>query len=303
MKITLICILAFILDSILGEWQSFHPLVGFGSLANTLEKLSNKGNFLKIKGLLAVLILVLPLPLLIFFKLPNNFLGDCISVFCLYLTIGSKSLKEHSTKIATALEHSNLNLARQNLSLIVSRDTTNLNETSIVKATIESVLENGNDAIFAPLFWFILAGPAGAILYRGVNTLDAMWGYKNANFYNFGWAAAKSDDLMNLIPARLTALSYSILGDFKHAISCWFTQGNKWYSPNAGPVMASGAGALNITLGGDAVYDGVLKTRPQLGLGREPIYNDISLANNLINKTIYLWLGATLTFNLLRKLC
>ncbi len=303
MKIVLICVLAFILDWILGEWQYFHPLVGFGTIANNLEKVINQGKFLKIKGLIAVLILVLPLPLFISFKLPDNLFGQCISVLCLYLAVGAKSLKEHSLTVATALEQKNLNSARQNLSLIVSRDTTNLNEHSIVKATIESVLENGNDAIFAPLFWFVLAGPAGAILFRIVNTLDAMWGYKNIKFFDFGWAAAKADDLMNLIPARLTAFSYCVLGDFKQGIICWLTQGNKWYSPNAGPVMASGAGALNLALGGNAVYDGVVKVRPKLGAGREPILNDIYLAISLIDKTIYLWLLVILIFNLLVNLC
>ncbi len=303
MKIALICVLAFVLDNVFGEFQYFHPLVGFGNLANFFEKMANHGKFLKIKGLLAVIFLVLPLPLLINFKLPNNLFGQCISILCLYLAIGAKSLKDHSLIVATNLKQNNLNLARKNLSYIVSRDTANLNELLIAKATIESVLENGNDAIFAPLFWFVLAGPAGVILFRLVNTLDAMWGYKNIKFLDFGWAAAKADDLMNLIPARLTAISYCILGDFKIGFQCWIEQGNNWYSPNAGPVMSSGAGALNIVLGGDAFYDGILKVRPKLGMGREPNLNDIYLANNLIAKTIYLWLFLILIANLWVSLC
>src|SRR5262249_9166632 len=160
-----------------------------------------------------------------------------------------------------ALKDGDLVEARHAVSKIVSRECAGLDETQICCAAIESVLENGSDAVFAALFWFIVLGAPGVVLYRIVNTLDAMWGYRNARYEHFGWAAAKLDDLLNWIPARLTALTYALLGNSQNAIWSWQNQGGKWYSPNAGPVMSSGAGALDLQLGGPATYHGKLKER------------------------------------------
>ena len=149
--------------------------------------------------------------------------------------------------------------------MIVSRQTDKMTTNDVRKATIESVLENGADAIFAPLFWFIIAGPTGAILYRLTNTLDAMWGYKNTQYFYFGWATARFDDFLNWVPARLTALSYALLGKSLDAFKCWKNQAHLLDSPNAGPVMTAGAGALDIRLGGPAWYHGQLKDKISFG--------------------------------------
>jgi adenosylcobinamide-phosphate synthase len=164
-----------------------------------------------------------------------------------------------------------------------------LNSEGVSKAATESILENGNDAIFAALFWFLVGGISGVIVYRIVNTLDAMWGYKNTRFFYFGWAAAKFDDVLNWFPARLCALTYALCGNTQSAIRCWREQAADWKSPSAGPVMASGAGALNVKLGGVAHYMGDSEVRPRLGCGGDANYESIQQAINLINRSLALW--------------
>lgn len=127
-----------------------------------------------------------------------------------YLALGGRSLAEHAERVAADLAAGDLPAARQHVGWIVSRDTGTLDEASVAKACVETTLENGNDAVFGAIFWFVLFGGAGAVLYRLANTLDAMWGYKTERLLRFGWAAARIDDGLNFLPARLTALSYAL---------------------------------------------------------------------------------------------
>ena len=145
--------------------------------------------------------------------------------------------------------------------------------------------------LFRSLFWFFLLGGAGAVLFRLANTLDAMWGYKDERRVYFGWAAARIDDLLNFIPARLTALTYALLGSTATALNCWRTQASHWSSPNAGPVMAAGAGALKVGVGGTARYRGQDEKRPALGAGAPPTAADINRAVTLVERGQWLWLG------------
>ncbi len=283
MSITLVVLSALMLDAWLGEPRRFHPLIGFGKLAEYTERRFYADS--KIYGCMAVLLLVAPLVLLTTF-IPWH----VIDILVLYLAIGWNSLVAHARTVKNALFANHLQLARQHVGMMVSRDTTELNRTGVAQGTIESVLENGNDAIFGVIFWFIVAGAPGAIAYRLVNTLDAMWGYRNDRYYHFGWAAARLDDCLNFIPARLTALSYALTGSVRNAFVCWQTQGAIWKSPNAGPVMAAGAGSLGILLGGAAWYRGKLEQRPILGQGNTPNATDIDRALGLIRRTLILWL-------------
>jgi adenosylcobinamide-phosphate synthase len=161
------------------------------------------------------------------------------------------------------------------------------------------VLENGNDAVFGALFWFAIGGGAGALLFRLANTLDAMWGYRDTRRLYFGWAAARLDDLLNLVPARLTALTYALLGKTRLAWRCWRGQAAAWASPNAGPVMAAGAGALGVRLGGAASYHGAIETRPELGAGGTAQPRHIAAALRLVARGQWLWLGVATTLALL----
>jgi adenosylcobinamide-phosphate synthase len=116
-----------------------------------------------------------------------------------------------------------------------------------------------------------------------------MWGYKNDRYLYYGWAAARLDDVLMWIPARLTAFSYALCGHAADALKCWMQQGTKWYSPNAGPVMAAGAGALRVLLGGNAVYGGTTKQRIVLGCGKPPNFRDIDRAIHLVFRALLVW--------------
>ncbi len=299
---------ALFLDFIFKEPKRFHPLVGFGNLALKIESVLNQGSHLRLKGFLAVLIV--QLPWLILAVLLEHYLSSwfliVLSSCVLYLAIGWQSLILHAKPIQASLEDKDLNQARYALSMIVSRDTSLLSEKDISKAATESVLENGADAIFAAIFWFVLLGIPGVVLYRLSNTLDAMWGYKNERFLVFGWFAARLDDVLNFVPARLTALSYSVCGDFKTSIRCLRQQGFNWKSPNAGPVMSAGAGAINTSLGGEAVYHGQSQLRPLLGPEETVLTQacsaSIAAAVELVNRSLMLWLLMITVFSILLML-
>ncbi len=301
MNIVICVLLAFVLDFILGEAKRFHPLVGFGNLALAIEKRLNSDSLTKwrgrMSGVLAWTIVVIPLTIL-FFVIENYLKAHTeiyvlLAAVILYVAIGWQSLLQHAMNIAKPLLKNDMSSARLAVSMIVSRDAQALDEAGIAKAATESVLENGADAIFSAVFWFVLAGIPGVVLYRLSNTLDAMWGYKNKRFLHFGWCAARADDVLNFIPARLTALSYALVGHSKIALQCWREQGMNWKSPNAGPVMAAGAGALNVSLGGSAQYHSQLQRRPNLGPKEsqaQPVgASSIVQACALVNRALVLW--------------
>jgi len=295
MTLLVTIILALVLDRWLGEPRRFHPLVGFGKLAKQMERRIYRDS--KSAGLLAVFVLLIPLLLLAYglTQVPGS---EVMAMLALYLALGGRSLWQHAEQVRLALESGDTALARDKVSLLVSRNVSTLDAQGIASATVESVLENGNDAVFAALFWFALAGVPGVVLYRLSNTLDAMWGYRNDRYHQFGWAAARLDDLLNFIPARLTALSYALAGQFRPAMQCWMEQGRIWKSPNAGPVMAAGAGSLGVSLGGAAVYHGHLQSRPVLGRGPGASARSIADAQTLLQRAALIWVLALFLLDL-----
>ena len=278
---------AVLLDRLLGEVRRFHPLVGFGNLAAAVEKRLNTRHLPA--GLLAWALVVLPFVILAFALRPLA--PFAVDVALLYFALGAQSLCEHAEAIAKPLQDGHLDEARRRVGWIVSRDTAALDESGVAKAGMESVLENGNDAIFGTLFWFALLGGPGALLFRLANTLDAMWGYRTERYNLFGRAAARLDDALNWLPARLTALTYALLGRTRQALACWRAQAPGWESPNAGPVMAAGAGSLGVQLGGAAIYHGQVEQRPPLGTGPAPVATDLGRAIALIRHSLWLWLA------------
>lgn len=292
----LMVLIAVFLDFLLGEPRRLHPLAGFGRLAVVAEGVlygarQRHPAWLRFAGALAWAGLVIPFVLVVWWLSGIGWLHYALEAVLLYLALGAQSLGQHAHNVAHALKQGHLPAARQRVSLMVSRDTSELDETAITRATIESVLENGCDAIFGTLFWFVLLGAPGVVLYRLANTLDAMWGYRNARYLHFGWAAARIDDLLNWLPARLTALTYILVGRSRQGWRCWQQQAPTWYGANPGVVMASGAGALNLTLGGPAPYHGLLKERPVLGEGTLPKVEDIGRTVRFVQRGLWLWLA------------
>jgi adenosylcobinamide-phosphate synthase len=287
------------LDAALGEPKRWHPLVAFGRMAERIEQRFNPaGGGWRSHGVSAWCLAVLPLTLLTWLLSQVSMLGWAVEIIALYLALGLRSLGEHAMPVAQALRLGDLTLARERVGYMVSRNTAELDAEGVARAGTESVLENGSDAVFAALFWFVIAGAPGVVFYRLSNTLDAMWGYRNERFERFGWAAAKIDDVLNYLPARLVALTYALLGRTWLALQCWYSQAPQWDSPNAGPVMAAGAGALGVSLGGAAEYHGELHERPQLGEGPPPQARDIERALNLVSGGVLLWLALLLLWGL-----
>ncbi len=284
---------ALALDWALGEPRRRHPLAGFGILAQAVEHRLRGGpgtppRARRRRGALAVLVLVAPPVLAAALLARRPWAGPVADVLLLYLALGHRSLHDHARAVIRALEAREAGRARRLAGRMVSRDPAVLD---VPAAVTESVLENGNDAVFATLFWFTLAGGAGAVLHRLVNTLDAMWGHRDARYRDFGRAAARLDDALNFIPARLTALTYACLGHTRTALRCWRHQAPAWDSPNAGPVMAAGAGALGLVLGGPARYRGCWRRRPRLGTGARPDGRGIERALGLVRRGVWLWVG------------
>lgn len=291
------CFIAVVLDRWLGEPRRWHPLVGFGHVAAFLEqrlnRLPERIARSMMLGFLALLIVVIPV--LAVAEWLRWWLGSweylLVQAVVLYFALSIRGLTEHGRAVSDALHGGDLEKARAQVGRIVSRDAAALDDNGVATAATESMLENGADAVFASLFWFLVAGVPGVLLHRLVNTLDAMWGYRNDRYRYFGRAAARLDDVLNWAPARLTALTYSLLGDVRGGFRCWRTQAPAWDSPNAGPVMASGAGALRVVLGGPAPYASGIKQRPMLGEGEPASAETIDAAIQLVHRGVWLWLG------------
>jgi len=314
MLIILLC--ALLLDYFFGEPRRYHPLVAFGRFAHYLEQRLNEDRVDKhsvfhwgknvqswqqnrLNGLIALLVCILPAAWLVHLLVAEEgFFTYLIEIISIYLAVGLNSLKSHARQVFSAIQNHNKDKARSTLALMVSRDTQTMDEQAICRAATESVLENGSDAVFAAIFWFVIAGAPGVIIYRLSNTLDAMWGYKNARYQHFGFFIAKFDDLLNFIPARLTALSYALMGHWQNALNCWSKQGPLWDSPNAGVVMAAGAGALNVKLGGEDSYHGEIKYRADLGCGADAQADTIEQACLLVDRATMTWLVVIALFSI-----
>jgi len=273
-------ITAYFLDLIIGDphWLP-HPVRTIGKVIEYLERRLQKNNqnqrTEKINGIILTVITVgLSYFTIYFFIYVDGIVSPglkfAFSSFFIFTALSTKNLGEEAFSVYRALKENNLELARERISRIVGRDTKDLDEEEIVRATIESIAEGTVDGIISPLFYAVLGGAPLAMAYKAVNTLDSMVGYKNEKYLYFGWFSAKLDDLANYLPARISILLIPVASLILRqrglmALRVIFRDGKKSPSPNAGIPEAGFAGALGIQLGGVNFYQGVKEYRPILG--------------------------------------
>jgi len=288
-------IIGFVIDSFIGDPYNLpHPIRLIGRLISKLEKFIRKrfrnlhagGVFLALTVIF--ISAVVPFFILYFYYRLNIIFGILIEgIFCYYL-IAPKCLRNESMKVYSAIKIKDTEKARKAVSMIVGRDTQCLDESGIIKAAVETVAENTSDGVTAPIMYMSLGGAVFGFIYKAVNTMDSMIGYKNDKYINLGRFAAKLDDAFNFIPSRLTAavmiLSAYILGmNGKNAFRIWKRDRRKHASPNSAQTEAVCAGALEIRLAGDAYYFGKLHKKEYIGDDICPIENeDIRRANRLM---------------------
>ena len=285
------------LDLIIGDPYSFpHPVRYIGKLISIVEKqirkITSSDKGLKIAGFFLWFIVVgatfgITTLVLQLFKF-NKLAYFIVNTILIYTTLATKCLKDESVKIYKVLKTGDLEKSRIQLSYIVGRDTTNLNEKEIVRATVETVTENTVDGIIAPLFYGFIGGAPLAMAYKAVNTLDSTVGYKNDKYYYLGFASAKIDDIANYIPARLGVILLSLGSlfagfNFKDALKIGIRDRKNHKSPNCAFSEGAVAGALGIQLGGTNVYFGKEVYKPTIGdKTREIEIEDIVRTNKIM---------------------
>lgn len=293
--LTLPMLIGFIIDIILGDPYSLpHPIRAIGTLISKFEKFvrSRFNNLRKGGVFLAVAVIAIstlaPLLILILCYRINVILGVAIeSVMCWQL-VAARCLQKESMKVYRAILENDTEKARKAVSMIVGRDTAVLDGNGIIKAAVETVAENTSDGVTAPMMYISAGGAALGFLYKAVNTMDSMIGYKNEKYADIGRFAARLDDLLNYIPSRLTALAmilsaYLLRLDGKNAFHIWKRDRRKHASPNSAQTESVCAGALDIRLAGDAYYFGELHKKEFIGDDiRPPESEDIRRANRLM---------------------
>ncbi|NPA35225.1 MAG: cobalamin biosynthesis protein CobD [Chlorobi bacterium] len=294
----------FVLDTIFGDPHKLpHPIRLFGKMISFFDKNLNKGRHRKIKGALSAIILIAVTFLVFYFieiqlKASNTGYLVFTSLFVFY-GLANRSLISEALKVERKLLKDGTEPARKQLSMIVGRNTENLSEKEIRTAVLETLAENLSDGVIAPLFYYFLGGIPLMMTYKMVNTLDSMAGYKNERYKDFGFFAAKTDDLFNFIPARITALLMVLIALSRRGLMYIFRYGHKHSSPNAGYPEAALAGILNCRLGGPNIYHGKLVEKPYLGKNnREISHQDILKASviNYLTAIIFLTTGVILIY-------
>lgn len=307
----LISIFAYFMDLIVGDPYGFpHPVIYIGKLISLLEKNLRKLNInMKLAGALLCLILMSSVALITYSicKLAsvNIYLYIFVSAVIVCTCFSTKCLADEGKKIYDSFEENNIELSRKQLSYIVGRDTSALDEPDIIRATVETIAENTVDGTISPMFYAFIGGPILAILYKAVNTMDSMIGYKNERYIDFGMTAARLDDIFNYIPARISLIGFTMASfilryDYKSCIKIAIRDRKNHTSPNCAYPEAAVAGALGIELGGTNIYFGQKVYKPTIGEKKRKIVKEDILKTN---RLLYLSTFLTLILFIVISLC
>ncbi|AKK03608.1 adenosylcobinamide-phosphate synthase CbiB [Corynebacterium epidermidicanis] len=272
-------------DRVFADPEQHHPVAYFGTWATVTERLLYRDS--TAAGVTHLLVTVAPVALAaqwLHSKAPT-----LTTAATLWIALGGSSLTRVGEQVATELSAGHIERARTWVPWLCSRDPQQLDDAGIARAATESIAENTSDAAIAPLFWAAVGGAPTVVVHRCVNTLDAMVGYRNERYNNFGWAAANLDDLLAYVPARLTAgihtLCAAISGRGSEAVRAWKEDASAHPSPNAGPVEATAAAALGVQLGGPTIYPHGTEQRPRLSRGPKPTADTVRAAVRLARRT------------------
>lgn len=281
-------LLGFAADRAFGDPQRWHPVAGFGQAAAELERRTYADSRVRGAAYTVALVASVTAAGAVVERATRDrpIAHTLATALATWAVLGGRSLGREAGAISAHLTAGDLAAARQRLTHLVARETSELTADDVARAVVESVAENTSDAVVAPLFWGAVAGIPGLVGYRAANTLDAMVGYKNSRHFNFGWASARLDDVANVPAARLGGVLIAMAEPTRarEAIRIWRRDAADHPSPNAGVVESAFAGALGVRLGGTNTYHGVVEHRVAMGDGPAPVVADIDRANRLATR-------------------
>jgi adenosylcobinamide-phosphate synthase len=291
-EILIAVLLALTLDYLIPDRQGIKPFAWYRDWAESIEERFNGGK--RVHGIGAVALAILPI--LAGVAVIHYILGELgwilqfiFNVIVLYVCVDVSRLSKTANAVSMALESGDADEANEQLQVLTGKSTTDVNETEIARAAVEGVLKQGNTLIISPIFWFILLGPFGAVLQRLSSILDSLWGHRYERFAEFGWAAARFDDVLGWVPARITALSYALMGSFEDALHCWRKRVGVWSDINSGPLLASGFGAMHMQSCDVSADEGEYEEQ-SLELTVVPDAGHVRRAVALVWRVMLLWL-------------
>ena len=298
MSFAAIMAFAFVIDAVLG-WPAWlfarisHPVVWIGRVISALEAALNKGGWFRqrsgggITVLVTVGLAILP-AIALQWVLPSGWISIVVCGIAAWPLLAVRSMYDHVLAVQRPLVRGDLPAARHAVSMIVGRDPSTLDDEGVARAALESLAENTSDGIVAPLFWGVVAGLPGICAYKAINTLDSMIGHRNARYEEFGKIAARLDDLVNLIPSRLTGTLFVIVsGNSKAALNTAIQDARQHRSPNAGWPEGAMAGGLNVRLSGPRSYGGGVLREPWVNAdGKDPDVSKLAAGLTLYRRTM-----------------
>lgn len=304
-QILITTLLALALDRFIPDRGGLQLFNWYSEWAESIEHRFNGGT--QSQGVGAVLLALVPIVFGVFLARYilseiSSVLAFVFDVLVLYVCLDLYRLGKLAVSVSEALEEGDLATANTHLQELTGKypdfqpeveerkRTMEISEVGMAQATIETVLKQANSLVIAPLFWFIVLGPAGVVFQRMAAVLDKLWGHRDQRFAQFGWAAARLNDLLGWVPARITALSYAIMGSFEDALHCWRQQAGMWSDINSGPLLASGFGAMHMQNYEEANEDGSLRIEP-LKLGVSADAADVRRAVALVWRVLLFWLA------------